>query len=112
VLGAFIKFDTTGVDFAMTALFVVIMVEQWLSNKSHLPAYIGMAAGILCLLILGPEKFLMPAMIATVGILLLVKKPYTKILEKNETFEKEENITTEKIVNIKSEESKGDNNDN
>lgn len=73
VLGSLIPFDTTGIDFAMTALFVVIFVEQWLEAKSRLPAVIGLVSSVLCLLLVGPEHFILPALLVTVTVLLLCK---------------------------------------
>lgn len=71
LLGAVIPFNTAGIDFALTALFVTVFTEQWLSTKKHLPALIGLAASALCLWIFGPENFLIPAMIA-IALLLTV----------------------------------------
>ncbi len=72
LIGGWIWFDTTGIDFAMTALFVVIFVEQWLANPSHAPALIGLFSGLACLLIFGPQGFLLPALLITVTLLLLL----------------------------------------
>lgn len=72
-LGTAIKFDTEGIDFAMTALFVTIFVEQWLTSKEHRPALIGIGASVICLLIFGSEKFLIPAMIAITVLLTLLR---------------------------------------
>ncbi len=63
LLGQVIPFDTTGIDFSMTALFVTVFVEQWTSTKEHHPALLGVAATLLCLLIFGQEVFLIPSMI-------------------------------------------------
>lgn len=69
LLGSALKFDTAGVDFSMTALFVVIFIDQWEKSESHIPALVGAAAAVLCLLVFGPEEFLIPAMIAiTLGL--------------------------------------------
>lgn len=62
LLGSALAFDTTGVDFSMTALFVVIFVEQWEKSRRHLPALIGLGVSALCLLLFGPDDFLIPAM--------------------------------------------------
>lgn len=75
VLGEMIRLNTTGIDFAMTALFVVIFVEQWLSDQTHIPAFVGMSCGIVSLLIFGTGNFLLPALIASIGLLFLLKKP-------------------------------------
>ena len=63
VLGGLIPFDTTGMDFALTALFVVIFVEQWESQRDHRPALAGVAASVLCLEIFGADSFIIPAMV-------------------------------------------------
>ena len=73
LIGELIFFNTTGIDFAMTALFVVIFLEQWLAVKNHLPALIGLASGIICLLLFGMDSFLLPSLLVTVGVLLLIK---------------------------------------
>lgn len=74
LLGRVLPFDTTGVDFAMTALFVVIFTEQWLSRKNHLPALVGLGVSALCLLLFGPEGFLIPAMAAIAALLMLLRR--------------------------------------
>ena len=63
VAGSLITFSTAGVDFAMTALFVSIFTEQWLTSKQHTPALIGVLATLACLLIFGADRFLIPAML-------------------------------------------------
>ncbi len=69
LLGNIIPFDTTGIDFAMTALFVVIFTEQWLAADSHIPTYIGLFSGIVCLVIFGPGSFVLPSLILAVALL-------------------------------------------
>ena len=81
LIGSLITFNVTGVDFAMTALFIVIFTEQWLNNKNHTPALIGAAAGIVFITALGGDKFLLPALAVSVGGLLINQK----IDEKKET---------------------------
>ena len=75
ILGSMVSFNTKGIDFVMTALFVVIFLEQWKSQKQHAPALIGLGASVLCLWVFGPEHFIIPAMAAIVGILSLFRKP-------------------------------------
>ncbi|WP_418666354.1 AzlC family ABC transporter permease [Allofournierella sp.] len=65
--------DFTGIDFSMTALFLVIFLEQWRGSKSHLPALVGLASGVVFLLWLGPDAFLLPALAVAVAVLLLAK---------------------------------------
>ena len=74
IAGTFTTFDTTGIDFAMTALFVVIFTEQWLSTKEHLPALTGLGVSLICLLVFGPDRFLIPAMVLISAVLLLLRK--------------------------------------
>lgn len=78
VLGSLVKellaFDTAGIDFSMTALFVTVFVEQWLSTKNHWPAVIGLVSAAACLAIFGPDSFLLPTMIAITISLLLLRK--------------------------------------
>ncbi|MGI6181878.1 MAG: AzlC family ABC transporter permease [Agathobaculum sp.] len=64
VLGSVIPFDSTGIDFAMTSLFTVIFIEQWKSSKCHLPAFLGLGAAAVSLILLGPDNFILPAMLA------------------------------------------------
>lgn len=66
--------DFTGIDFALTALFVTIFVEQWLSTKNHLPALVGVGSAVLCLVIFGAENFLIPTMILIAAILMMLQK--------------------------------------
>ncbi len=79
-LGAAIPFDAKGIDFAMTALFLVIMVEQFFEKKNRPSLFIGLACGLVCLLLFGPENFILPTMIAI--MLLLI--PGRKILDQKE----------------------------
>lgn len=76
LLGAVIPFDTTGIDFSMTALFVTVFVDQWLTADKHSPALIGLGVSALCLLIFGSDSFLLPSM---AGILILLSFMRKKI---------------------------------
>lgn len=82
VVGTIIPFDTTGVDFAMTALFVTVFVEQWTSTRNHIPALLGLGASVICLVIFGSSHFLIPSMIV-ITILLTLGRP--QIEKKEET---------------------------
>ncbi len=73
ILASAVNFQFKGVDFSMTALFVVIFVEQWESQKNHLPAITGVCASVICLLLFGSSDFLIPAMIL-ITVLLFVEK--------------------------------------
>lgn len=72
-LGAALGFDTTGVDFAMTALFIVIAVGQWKAAGSHIPALLGGAATLVSLLLVGAEDMLLPALGVIVLVLTLLR---------------------------------------
>lgn len=76
LVGSVIPFNTKGIDFAMTALFVVIFVEQWQSSKKHFPALVGVASSLLCLTIFGAANFILPSMIA---MLLILSATYLKL---------------------------------
>lgn len=69
LIGSALTINTDGIDFAMTALFVVIFVEQWLTNRDHVPALLGLGLTLVCLLIWGTERFLIPAMVLIVLVL-------------------------------------------
>lgn len=79
--GSLIPFDATGIDFAMTALFLVIFVEQWMSNKNHIPAVTGVGCALVCLLIFGKNNFILPAMICIMVLLLSCRR----VIEEKET---------------------------
>ena len=74
VVGSVLNFNTAGIDFSMTALFLVVFVEQWKSTKAHASAITGVAASVVCLLIFGAGNFVIPAMISITVILLLMRK--------------------------------------
>ena len=74
VAGSLVKFNTTGIDFVMTALFVVIMVEQWESSKNHLPVLIGIGVSAICLLLFGKDLFILPSMISILVIVTIFRK--------------------------------------
>ena len=78
IFGSLLSFDTEGLEFVMTAMFVVIFLEQWLKEKTHTASLLGLALSALCLLVFGPENFLLPAMTAILGVLTLLRKPIGK----------------------------------
>lgn len=90
VAGSLITINTEGIDFAMTALFIVIAVEQWRSARQHLPALLGAGVTLVCLLLLGPDngRFLIPAL-ALMVILLLALRPR---LERGEETEEDATV--------------------
>ncbi len=81
ILGSFIPFDTEGISFVMTAMFVVIFLEQWFKEKHHHSAFIGLGISILCLVIFGPDSFMIPTMICIVALLAFLQKPLERIEE-------------------------------
>ncbi len=81
IVGSYIPFNTEGLDFVMTAMFVVILLEQLLKEKKHYTALIGAAASIGCRLIFGANAFLIPAMVCILALLSLLRKPIEPSLE-------------------------------
>lgn len=77
-LGSVITFDTTGIDFSMTALFVTVFIEQWLTTKNHIPAILGVVATAICLCIFGSEIFLIPSMVIITIVLLFMRNKNEK----------------------------------
>lgn len=75
VLGSIIHFNTKGIDFVLTALFIVILINQWKSTKNHLPAITGIASAILCRLVFGSSNFIIPAMIVILICVTVLKTP-------------------------------------
>ena len=73
LIGAVLPFSTAGIEFSMTALFIASFTEQWLRTKDHIPALTGLLATLLCLIVLGPENFLIPAMLLITLILTLLR---------------------------------------
>lgn len=75
IFGSFISFNTEGLDFVMTAMFVVIFLEQWLKEKNHISSLAGLAIPFLCLIIFGADRFIIPSMIALIIALALLRRP-------------------------------------
>jgi len=73
-LGSKFTFNTKGIDFVMTALFVVIFVDQWKAQKDHISALTGVIASLVCLLLFGPDRFIIPAMILITVVFTLFRK--------------------------------------
>ena len=87
LLGTFIPFDSTGIDFAMTALFVVIFVEQWMNSKEHIPAILGAVTTLVCLFVFGKDYFIIPAMVLIETELVIFRKRLEKPEENTEKAE-------------------------
>lgn len=82
VFGLLLSLDIQGIDFAMTAMFVVILLEQILSSKKNIPsAVIGLSVSALCLIIFGAEDFLIPSMTVMLLLLSLLKKPVERLID-------------------------------
>lgn len=75
LFGSFIHFNTQGLEFVMTAMFVVIFMEQWLNENSHLSSLIGLGISIGCLIVFGAENFIIPSMLMILGVLTLLRAP-------------------------------------
>lgn len=73
VFGSMIHFNTEGLDFVMTAMFVVIFMEQWLKDKEHTSAVLGILLSLFCLVIFGADSFMIPAMLAILCVLTLLR---------------------------------------
>ena len=73
-----IPFDFTGVDFSMTALFVVLFVEQWKTNTYKLPAITGFISSVLFLVTLGPSNFIFPSLLLSSVVLIFTRSIYDK----------------------------------
>lgn len=72
--GQYITFDSTGIDFSMTALFVVIVIEQWQEKEAHISAVIGAVCGIVFLLLFGADSFILPALLCAMLALLIMHR--------------------------------------
>jgi 4-azaleucine resistance transporter AzlC len=73
LIGSLLTFNTAGIEFSMTALFLVVFVEQWKSTDNHISAVTGVGAALICLLIFGADNFIIPTMIAITVILTLLR---------------------------------------
>ena len=78
VLGGLLRFNTDGLDFVMTAMFIVIFLDQWLKEKKHYTALIGLLVSVVCLLGFGADSFMIPTMIGVLCFLTLFRKPIEK----------------------------------
>lgn len=75
ILGNAISFNSAGIDFSMTALFITIFVEQWEKTRQHFPAILGLLVSLVCLVVWGVDQFMVPSMIGiSVGLFLFRKK--------------------------------------
>lgn len=74
VAGSMVPFNTKGLDFALTALFVVILTDQWKNKSGHRPAVTGIFVSLASLYLFGPDRFIIPAMIGIVAVLALMER--------------------------------------
>lgn len=81
LFGALIAFNTEGLDFCMTAMFVVILLEQLRKPENRVPACVGLGLSALCLIVFGEDGFMIPSMIAILAALLLLRRPLEATLE-------------------------------
>ncbi len=78
LLGSLIKFNTNGLEFVMTAMFVVIFMEQWKKEKKHYTAIIGLLSTVICRICFGMDNFMIPTMLCILTFLTLLRKPIQK----------------------------------
>ena len=74
VMGSFVSFNTKGLEFVMTALFAVILTEQWLKEKHHHSLLIGLGFSLLCLMVFGGQSFILPAMASILLCLTILRR--------------------------------------
>ena len=85
IIGSLLKFDTSGISFVMTAMFVVIFLDQWMKEKIHVSSMIGILVSLVCLILFGADSFMIPTMILIVLLLTVLRKwleQYDKLKEK------------------------------
>ena len=73
-LSSVLSFNSTGIDFAMTALFTTVFIQQWIDSKCHIPAILGLSATLVCRLLFGRDLFLIPAMIIIIAVLTVMRR--------------------------------------
>lgn len=87
VVGQVLPFDFTGIDFCMTALFVTIFIDQWEKAQSHIPAFVGIISGVVCLFAVGKSYFLLPALMISSVVLIFYNEYSLKNVYKMENRE-------------------------
>lgn len=75
IIGSLLKFNTEGLDFVMTAMFVTIFMNQWMKEKKKYTGLIGIGGSLLCLLLFGADAFMLPAMLVILLLLTAFRKP-------------------------------------
>ncbi len=81
IIGSLLEFNTKGIDFVLTALFVVILINQWQSTKNHLPAIIGIVSAIVCRFFFGASNFIIPSMIMILTLVTVARSPMERSKE-------------------------------
>jgi len=84
LFGTLIPFDSTGIEFTMTALFAVICTEQWLTFPTRIPAFIGAGCALACLLAFGPSNMMLPAMVAIIAVISFARPALERVLLRRE----------------------------
>lgn len=87
LLGYVLHFDAKGIEFVMTALFVVMFINQWEQNKNHTPALIGLGCSLVCLLLFGGQHFMVPAMVLIILCFAFGQKQLAQKLEVDEQWD-------------------------
>lgn len=85
-VGNSIQFNSEGVDFVMTALFVVLCMDQWKAYASHEPAWIGLSCSVIALIIFGASNFMIPALIGIIAVMVFRKKPIEAKLNEGQSI--------------------------
>lgn len=75
LIGSILNFNTEGIGFVMTSMFVVIFIEQWQKDKTHIASYIGLMVSVICLIIFGADTFMLPTMCGILLLLTILRKP-------------------------------------
>lgn len=83
-IGTLIPFDTTGIDFALTALFIVILIEQMKGADNRLPALLAFVSSIVCLIFFGPSNFILPSLVITVALLTILRSRIEPVSQEKE----------------------------
>jgi 4-azaleucine resistance transporter AzlC len=78
LLGSLIRFNTEGISFVMTAMFVVIFMEQWMKEEHHIASYLGLFIAAACLFLFGKSSFMIPTMLLIVVFLTVLRTPLEK----------------------------------
>ena len=78
LIGTTVNFNSAGIDFSMTAIFITVFIDQWKSTKNHAPALIGAIGALVCLMIFGSENFLIPSMLLILAILFFARRALEK----------------------------------